>query len=381
LVANYQLDTQRSMLRLADLLESGLRSNGIDVSVIRPEAFFGLFAQRWFTLHKWLCYLDKFILFPFRLLIHARRSLLVHIVDHSNAVYCLWLNRTKSVVTCNDLLAVRSARGELSEHETGFAGKLLQEMILAGLRRATHLACISEATRKDVLRLSGRSKSDVSCIYVGLEPIFGLALSENFSAAGAEGVHSDSAGAASSPPESRAELRYSDRGGYLLHVGGDAWYKNRPGVLDIYLEIRKRLGSSCPDLVMVGPSLKTATEGVHFCPCVTDEELAGLYRKAALLLFPSFYEGFGWPVVEAQACGCPAVITGAPPLTEAGGNAAAWIADPRDIGAAADQVIKILGEDRTAREERIFTGYQHARKFSLDRMIARYLELYAALLR
>src|ERR1700736_5604618 len=370
LVANYRLDRQRSMLRLADLLECGLRSNGINVSVIRPEAFFGLFAQRWFTVHKWLSYLDKFVLFPFRLLIRARDCPLVHIVDHSNAVYCLWLNRRKSIVTCNDLLAVRSARGELPEHETGFAGKLLQIMILAGLRRATHLACISEATRRDVLRLSGRSKNDVSCIYLGLEPIFELALSENFSAAG--GVHSDSGGAASgAPPESRAEAGSSDREGYILHVGGDAWYKNRPGVLDIYLEVRKRLGSSCPDLVMVGPPLNRVTEGVHFCPCVTDEELAGLYRKAALLLFPSFYEGFGWPVVEAQACGCPAVITGAPPLTEAGGNAAAWIADPRDIGAAADQVIKILGEDRAAREERIFAGYHHARKFSLDRMIAR----------
>src|SRR5262249_61146245 len=101
---------------------------------------------------------------------------------------------------------------------------------------------------------------------------------------------------------------------YLLHVGGDTWYKNRLGVLLIYSAIRNRLGCDSPDLVMVGPPLRTVTEGVHFLSVVTDAELAELYRNAALLLFPSFYEGFGWPIVESQACGCPACITGLPPL-------------------------------------------------------------------
>jgi hypothetical protein len=95
LVANYRLDKQHSMLRLADLLESGLISNGINVAVIRPEPFFGLLARRCFLLNKWLRYLDKFVLFPLRLVAHARGSLLVHIVDHSNAVYCFWLNKKK----------------------------------------------------------------------------------------------------------------------------------------------------------------------------------------------------------------------------------------------------------------------------------------------
>ena len=356
------------MLRLADLLEKGLLSCGIDVLVIRPEPFLGLFARRWRTLHKWLCYLDKFVLFPFRLLRHARRSLLVHIVDHSNAVYCLWLSRRKSVVTCNDVLAVRSARSEFGEHKTGITGKLLQRLILRGLRRATHLACISEATRTDVLRLTGRCKDSVSCIYLGLEPIFESAFGPELSK--------------NQPSTTRCGSAPGwARNGYILHVGGEAWYKNRPGVLRIYREIRERLGCDSPDLLMVGPPVGTVTEGVHFLPGITDAELAELYRNAALLLFPSFYEGFGWPVVEAQACGCPAVITGTPPLTEAGGNAAVWITDPRDIGAATDQVIEVLREAPTVRKERVFAGYRNARKFSRDRMIARYLELYTSVLR
>jgi glycosyltransferase involved in cell wall biosynthesis len=122
-------------------------------------------------------------------------------------------------------------------------------------------------------------------------------------------------------------------------------------------------------------------DGVHFFPAVTDASLAELYRNSALLLFPSFYEGFGWPVVEAHACGCRTVITAIPPLTEAGGNAAAWITDPRNIEAAADQVIKVLNEDPIARNERVLAGRRHGRVFSQDRMLARYLELYASILR
>jgi len=368
LVANYRLDNQHSMLRLADLLEKGLLSNGIDVAVIRPEPFFGLLAPKCFLLNKWLRYLDKFVLFPFRLVAHVRGSLLVHIVDHSNAVYCFWLNKKKSVVTCNDLLAVRSARGEFREHKTGLLGKLLQRLILAGLHKATHVTCISEATRKDVLRLTGRSEKSVSCIYLGTAPIFESGFAQGSSSEGARPFRV-------SPPPAGIKKKY------ILHVGGDTWYKNRSGVLLIYSAVRKRLRSAGPDLVMVGPPLESRMEGVHFLPAVTDAGLAKLYRNAALLLFPSLYEGFGWPVVEANACGCRTVITAIPPLTEAGGDAAAWITDPRDIEAAADQVIKVLNEDPVAREERVLAGRQHARFFSQDRMLARYLELYASILR
>jgi glycosyltransferase involved in cell wall biosynthesis len=374
------------MLRLADLLEKRLRSNGIDVLVIRPEPFFGRFVRRWRSLHKWLGYLDKFLLFPFRLVIHARKSFLVHIVDHSNALYCLCLAGKKSIVTCNDLLAVRSALGEFHEHKTGMTGKLLQYLILRGLRKSTHIACISQATSADVLRLTGRPEKSVSCIYLGLEPIFesSLASCRNGGSAGAARLNSPK----SSPYQEIFRRVATGRAShlwvpkrYILHVGGEVWYKNRPGVLRIYGEIRKRLGSESPDLLMVGPPVRTPAEGVHFFSCVTDAELAELYRNAALLLFPSFYEGFGWPVLEAQACGCPAVITGAPPLTEAGGSAAVWIMNPRDIGAAADQVIGVLRESPAARKERVLAGYENAGRFSLDRMIAKYLELYASILR
>jgi glycosyltransferase involved in cell wall biosynthesis len=364
LVANYRPDGQQSMLRAADLIEREFRSRGIEVLVIRPEPFFGRLIPKWRRIAKWLGYLDKYLLFPFVLIWQARRFALVHIVDHSNAVYVWWLRSSKSVVTCNDLLAVRSALGETPEHQTGLTGRWLQRWILAGLRRANRVTCISDATRRDVLRLTGQREKEVSTIYLGLEPLFAAELERRCHAAGTEGFDH--------------ELGRADR--YILHVGGDTWYKNRPGVLAIYAEVRKRLGRSAPDLIMVGSPLPPEIQGVRFLLKVTDTILLDLYRNAALLLFPSFYEGFGWPVVEAQACGCPTVVTGTAPLTEAAGNAAVWITDPRDIDQAAERVLEVLREDSVKREERRRAGYTNASRFSRQQMAADYLELYASLL-
>jgi glycosyltransferase involved in cell wall biosynthesis len=364
LIANYRPDKQQSMMRVADSLESALRSIGLNVTVTRPALFFGRILPNRGNLAKWLGYLDKFLLFPIILIRRARRCDLVHIVDHSNAMYRFWLGSRKTVVSCNDMLAVRSALGEFAEHRTGFTGKILQDWILAGLRRVEHIACISESTRKDVLRLTRRSEMEVTRIYLGLGKAFQAELERNL----------DEKRSSLPPVSSRA------RTSYILHVGGEAWYKNRAGVLEIYSAVRRRLGASCPDLVMVGPPLRNAGDGVVFLENLPDQDLVILYRNAELLLFPSLHEGFGLPVIEAQACGCPVVTTNRAPLTEIGGDGAAYITNPGDSSAAADLVAEILRFASIEREQIKQRGFRNASRFSEREMVSDYVKLYTALL-
>src|SRR5208337_2166334 len=131
------------MARSAELIETGLRSRGINVEVLRPAPLFGLLAKG--NARKWMSYLDKYILFPFQLMIRARRCRLVHIIDHSNAVYAFWVPRIRTIVTCNDLLAVRSALGETPEYRARLTWRLLQKWNLGRLRPGCHIVCISDA--------------------------------------------------------------------------------------------------------------------------------------------------------------------------------------------------------------------------------------------
>jgi glycosyltransferase involved in cell wall biosynthesis len=368
------------MARSAELIETGLRSRGINVEILRPAPLLGLLARG--NARKWLSYLDKYILFPFQLMIRARRCRLVHIIDHSNAVYVFWLPRIRTIVTCNDLLAVRSALGETPEHRTGLTGRLLQNWILAGLRRADHVVCISDATKLDVLRLTSRSESKVSRIYLGLDAVFEEELKQRLMEQLTDPSCQVQRQESSRTPELARKMANDSVGParpYIVHVGADTWYKNRHGVLSIYREVRRRLGDSAPKLVMVGPPLKTEAQGVQFFQNVPNSKLVELYRNAELLLFPSLYEGFGWPVIEANACGCRAIVSSAPSLVEAGGGAASLIVDPRDVQAGADRVIDVLRQQTAAKERLVQAGYRNASRFSRQVMITEYLRLYDSL--
>jgi len=370
LVSNYLHDHQESMLRFAVALEEGLRASGVEVQVVRPEPVFGQLKPGAFGLAKWLGYLDKFLLFPTRLRRLAASVDLVHICDHSNAMYVRHIASRPHVVTCNDMLAIRSARGEVSQNRTGRSGRILQRWILAGLRRARRLTCISEATRRDVLRLTGHFAGVVSVTYMG----------QNFAYAPVTEI---AEAAACRRRGEKVDATVFAKYGvpvepYILHVGGGQWYKNRAGVIAMHSALRARLGVRTPRLLMVGPPCDAP--GVETRSGVDNRALAALYSGAELLLFPSLEEGFGWPIIEAQACGCRVLTTGKDPMTEVGGSAAFYLRDPSDIVAGVEAIEEILRQDEMARTESLRSGIENAARFSAERMIRGYLALYREVL-
>ena len=380
LLANYRNDRQESMLRFADLLELELRKAGAKVEVIRPEPYFGRIKRSGTGLGKWLGYLDKFLIFPFALIHKVRRmrggNFVVHICDHSNAFYTRWLQETPHLVTCNDLLAIRSAHGEFPGHTTGFTGKRLQGWICSGLVRAMRITCVSQATMQDLLRLPGISPEKVDVTYLGL----------NHPYAPMPGV------------EALAKVKklLVGDGPYLLHVGGNQWYKNRTGVLGIHAALGE--SAKAPKLVMVGPAFDRemnefmkrhpkAAANVISLMDVDNETLRALYSAAELVLFPSLEEGFGWPIVEAQACGCRVATTQKAPMTEAGGDAAFYLPE-REFGCgisewaegAAGVVASALAQGDAERAEMIAKGLENAKRFDAAAMVQRYLAIYSELL-
>jgi len=183
------------------------------------------------------------------------------------------------------------------------------------------------------------------------------------------------------PNEWRGKLRGLGVGKtlpFFLHVGGNQWYKNRPGVVRIFAHLVAFPQFADHHLVMVGKpwteelcdAIKRAglSGRVHELAGVSNQELQALYSAAEALVFPSMQEGFGWPIAEAQACGCPVFTTNRPPMTEVGGDAAVYF-DPEDTGSAAHLVAEGIAE-RTTLVQR---GLKNATRFSAEAMSNGYL--------
>jgi glycosyltransferase involved in cell wall biosynthesis len=369
LVGNYAPDGQKSMGRYGDLLERELRAGGRLVVQLRPAARFIHFSAGNAVARKWLGYFDKYVVFPLclrREVARRRRqgrAVLVHVCDHGNSLYTRWLRPVPHVVTCHDLLAVQCALGEVPGLKPKWTGRRYQAMILEGLRRAQHVVCVSEHTRRELLRLGGSTPTRSTVVPNGLNGDF--------------------------RPTPRAALhlclqRLGVTPPYLLHVGSNSWYKNRRGVLEAYALLVSRL-SHLPGLVLAGtplpPPLETLLRQrglaarIRVIVDCRHEELCALYSGAEALLFPSLAEGFGWPIIEAQACGCRVVTGGRPPMTEVGGKAAVYAA-PDDPVQVARAVETLLAETAREREARVESGLANAARFSAAAMVQGYSGVY-----
>ncbi len=362
LIGNYQPDQQESMQRFANMLQAGLAQLGHEVRLIQPEPFFGKIKLSASGLGKWLGYIDKFLLFPSQLRRAASWADVVHICDHSNAMYTKYLQNVPHLVTCHDLLAIRSALGEIKENPTKWTGQQLQQIILSGLKRSQRVACVSEQTRTELIRLAKLNPDIVSVIYNGLNhPYAPMEKAEVDERLNSLGISSDSP--------------------FILHVGGNQWYKNRLGVLSIFKCLSQQHNLLDLYLVMAG---KPFTNQMHqFIQknslkkqviellAVENEDLRALYSAATALLFPSLQEGFGWPIAEAQACGCPVFSSNRAPMTEVGGEAAIYI-NSECPEQAAREIAKNLANVSKLKQ----AGLINVQRFTPLRMLESYIKLY-----
>ncbi len=361
LIGNYPPDQQESMLRFGDLMHRELAARGHQVTLLQPKSVVAG-SRGAAGLGKWLGYIDKFVLFPFTLKRALKAFDVVHICDHSNAMYARYLARVPNVATCHDVLAIKSAMGEVPENIVSQTGKKLQQMILNGLRTIQYIVCVSTISCEDMRRVTSRTPDTCTVVYNSL----GFPYS----------------------PTPRAEslqrldaLGYDARSPFFLHVGAAAWYKNRIGLVKIFDELQKLSAPAESRLLFVGgplePEVQTYVQQAGLESRVTrltglsNEDLQAVYSLALAFIFPSLQEGFGWPVIEAQSCGCPVFATNRQPMTELGGDAAVYF-DPADPAAAAQIIAKSLPNLEAMRQ----AGIENVRRFSVDQMIAGYTRAY-----
>jgi glycosyltransferase involved in cell wall biosynthesis len=189
--------------------------------------------------------------------------------------------------------------------------------------------------------------------------------------------------------EARALLArdYGITGRYLLYVGNLTQRKNLESLLRAFPAIR----ASFPDvrLVIVGPSTFRQTpvgalaesfgimDAVTVTGAVADSALPSFYSAAEAFVFPSLYEGFGLPPLEAMACGAPVIAANATSLPEVVGDAGVLF-DPHDVGALTDAVTRVLSDAALRRDLRA-RGIARAAGYTWEQSARRHLDVYRAL--
>ena len=238
-------------------------------------------------------------------------------------------------------------------------------LIDRAVRQATHIIAVSQATKRDLIRLTGTPEHKITVIYEAAEPIY-------------YPIHDQEVLA-------RIHAKYHLPEQYVLFVGTIEPRKNLPTLIRAFQGLVQRYKAQA-DLVIVGKQgwlyddvyrlveELGLEERVHFLGRVPTADLPHLYNASQALVLPSYYEGFGLPPLESMACGVPVVVSNTPALSEVVGDAALRVA-PEDEEGLTVAMWRFLTDD-TLRADMAAKGLKRVKCFSWERTAQETLEVY-----
>jgi glycosyltransferase involved in cell wall biosynthesis len=271
------------------------------------------------------------------------------------------LVRCRSVVTIHDVIHLMFPQY--------FPGKVAQTYARTSIRNASRKAVrvmtVSESSKRDILRFVDIPAEKIDVIPNAYDERFGIEPRE-------EDVL-------------RVRERFQLHDEFVLYVGNVKPHKNVERLIEAFHLVRNR-GLDHLKLVIIGDEISKYTalrravhrhqlhQYVRFLGYLPEETLAVMYRLAGVFVFPSLYEGFGLPPLEAMASGTPVVTSNVSSLPEVTGDAAVLV-DPYDSSAIADGVYKVLTDEQLRREMRK-KGVERAKQFSWGTAVRRIHQIY-----
>jgi glycosyltransferase involved in cell wall biosynthesis len=270
------------------------------------------------------------------------------------------LTRGPYVVTIHDCIHLRFPQYLPNRLAYAYARGVMR----TSARRARRVLTVSQASKQDIVHYLKTPPEKVEVVYNALDERLAVM-----------------------PTPEQLQMvreRYQLDGRFVLYAGNIKPHKNLERLIEAYSILRHRVGDVT--LLIIGDDVSKyqglrrlvhrlqLDRQVRFLGFVPDATLAALYRLAALFVFPSLFEGFGLPTLEAMAMGTPVVTSNVSSLPEVVGDAALLI-DPMDAGAIADAMAKVLG-DPDLRAQLIARGHERVKRFSWQRSVARVQAVY-----
>ncbi len=357
------------MILFLQMLKDGYTANGHTVDVWLPTTLFGSMASNTLSgIGKWLAYIDKYLIFPLvlriRCLLPKNAKTLFHVCDHSNAVYVPHLPYNRTLVTCHDVLAIKGAFGDKSVFcDASRAGKVLQNWILKSLLKAGKIATVSQTTLNHLNELAQTNKNPKAQWQVVLN-----AFNEPFNE-----LPLDTA------KEILEKAGLDLEVGFMLHVGSGLPRKNRK----MLVKMLNLLKDEWYGLIVfagqgIDPELQSLIRYHQLENRVISvvnpdfKLLQALYSTCDAFVFPSYSEGFGWPLIEAQACGACVLASDFPAIREVGGEASLY-AQADDAQKFAENFQEVLKPE--VQQQLRSKAQQNILRFDKQNMIENYIKL------
>ena len=312
-----------SMTRYADLVERALREHAPSFEVVRHSL-----APTPDSLRRWPGFLRNRlhhtqVARAARRLARSGAKGIWHVLDGSHAYVTRGFPPAATVVTCHDLIPVRMGTGEFGRRPR-LPARLLIERSRAGLAAAAAVVAVSRLSGQEAVTLGRVDPARLSVVPNPVDEAWLAAV-----------------------PLPRAPRPLPDA--YVFHLGHDAAYKNRQGAWNVFRRLAPRwpgklviAGSPCSPALAADIAAANLSHRVEFITFPDESRLRDLYRGASLFLFPSRFEGFGWPPLEAFACGCPAIASDVGGLRDVLGGDPPCLFDPFDEDGMATAALNLL---------------------------------------
>ncbi|MEL6104774.1 MAG: glycosyltransferase family 1 protein [Planctomycetota bacterium] len=288
--------------------------------------------------------------------IDASNHDLFHVLDGSFGYVSSAIRSKRTVVTVHDVIPrLQMDRRFPSAPAVAFPSRWLIRRSLRGVAGARMVCSVSQSTKNDLIQLGCRADARIHVVPMAIEP--GLFQGSN-------------PAFEESKPQS-----------FLLHLGNNGFYKNRRGAIEVFRRIENDhdlhliLAGPPPDAALREFVLEHRLEDrVQYEVDPDQRTLGKLYAQSRIFLFPSLYEGFGWPPLEAMSVGCPVVCSDAGSIPEVVGDAA-MVVPSEDYDGMARRCEQLLS-DQELREAMIAKGLECVQRHNLERLATQMLVIY-----